>query len=50
MTATIITEFGWFGFGRLTTALFPGIALGVVRLSWTRGALADAIKTAVGKK
>jgi hypothetical protein len=44
---TLIFEFGWFGFSRLTTGLFPGFAAGSVRTSWARGTLAEAIKAAV---
>lgn len=47
--STIIFEFGWVGFGYLRTGLFPGVCLGLARVSWTRGALADAIRTAIGK-
>lgn len=50
MIRTIITEFGWFGFGRLRTSLFPGYCLGPVRISWARGSVADAIKAAIGAK
>lgn len=49
MKGFVIAEYGWCGFGRLRTGLFPGIALGLVRLSWARGAFVDAVKSAVGR-
>lgn len=49
MMSTIIVEIGWCGFGWLRTGLFPGVALGFVRLSWARGAFVDAVKNAVGR-
>lgn len=44
---TLIIEFGWVGFGRPDTALFPAVCLGCVRLSWARGSLAEAIRRAI---
>lgn len=51
---TWILEWGWCGFGRIGAAeqgnLFPARCWGVVRFSWCRGALIDAVRAAVGKK
>ncbi len=48
---TTIQEWGWFGFGYVGSGaqgnMFPALCLGVVRLSWVKGTLADAIKKAV---
>lgn len=50
MKAFVIIETGWFGFGMLKTGLFPGIAMGPIRLSWARGSLQDAFLAAMEKR
>lgn len=46
--SAIVIETGWFGWrpARVVTPLLPGIAWGLIRITWCRGSLLAAIKRA----
>lgn len=46
---TVVAEWGWCGFGRAKGGLFAGVCLGIVRGSWARGSLADAIRREINR-